>query len=96
LNAARFGHRIGVTSLEPFQLVLELEDTRYRSMPLCHFLPEHEGAKLANHPQAFRDIHSVARKRRATHQLFDRRVDIEAMAEKGPEMLGQLDGSWCC
>ncbi len=27
------------------------------------------------------------------HQFFDRRVHIEATAEKGSEMLGQLDGT---
>src|SRR6266481_3550679 len=50
-----------------------------------------EGAKPANHPQAFRDIRCVARIGRAMQQLFDRRVRIEAMAEKRSEIIGQLD-----
>jgi hypothetical protein len=29
----------------------------------------------------------------ATHQFFDCRVDVEAMAQEGSEVLGQLDGA---
>src|SRR6266702_7240266 len=48
-------------------------------------------AKLADHPQAFADIVCVARITRAVHQSCDCRVHVEAGAEKGPEMLSQLD-----